>query len=205
MATWKNSAGEEFEIKPVSPFLEEELRAAMIWPKPPYYQIKQIAPDGTEIVQTYQHTDDTMTEISPDPKNDPDLITTLPSPDGKLRRWTADSTPEERRAWRGYKARLAQAEQDYSMALAKQMVLEGVVSRPSDEWKAEYRKRLGSNMSEADVHYSYVLREVCASERDLNSLFLAIQQLRKISKDRVKMFEDSFRNLPEQSTAGEPQ
>ena len=197
---WTNSNNKEFQIKSVSPFLEDEIRASIEWPIAPQYKVTQESPDG-EFHQYYSHSIDTMTEPSQDPKNDPNLITNLPSPDGQIRRWIADSTPQERRIWTAYQLGLATKEQEFATTFMKLVVIEGVADEPSKEWCVNYAKRMriGKNLTQDEAKYAFVLREVCASEKDLQSLFIAIQRLRQINADRVTAFESSFRSQPQRN------
>ena len=196
--TWTNSNGDIYNLNIVPPFYEElmkqEIRATMDMPVAPGYFLDLALPDGSTKQEYFPHSDDTMTEmVFTDSATN--LITGWKGAKGETLRWQDGTTPNERRAWAGYKKKLADLEakglNDAAERMFSGVICAAIDVEIPDGWLADYVARYGREPE--NLKLSYIIDKVCVSEADYGELIIAINQIRSISKERVDLIVKSFR------------
>jgi hypothetical protein len=207
--TWTNSNGTVYNLNIIPPFYEEiarqEILATMDIPQPPGYWLEMALPNGQTKSEYFPHSDDTMTEMV-FTDNATSLITGWKGARGETLRWQDVTTPNERRAWAGYKKKLADFEAKEHKNIAERIyggtICMAIDVDIPDGWLADYVSRYGREPD--NLKLAYIIDKVCVSESDHKELIIAINQIRNISKERVDFITKSFREAAQSNTTGTP-
>jgi len=206
--TWKNSLGREFTLNVIPPFFEETViknaGQTLTEPPVPHYAAETFSPDGKPVMQYYPYSEEALTEeVFTDTATG--IIDGLLSPNGNKVRWQDWVTPNDKRAWLGYKSKLAQYNQlknkEAGEETFKRLLCSGINVEITDEWRADFTQRYGYAPDEEK--YQYLLDQVCVSNDDYWDLATAITEIRQISKERVDALTGGFRKAKERNTPSE--
>lgn len=189
--TWTNSAGVTYKINIVPPFHEELIKKEIAMPTQPGYWLEVALPDGSTKSEYFHHTDDTMTEVV-FTENATNIITGWKGAKGETLRWQDNTTIAERRAWAGYKHKIFELENKIMPEkLFSGVICAGLEVDIEEGWLQDYVKRYGREPE--NIKLSYIVDKVCVAEEDYRELIIAINEARSISKERVNLIANSFR------------